>query len=216
MLVNSNFNNNSYAFVTGPGGTEGDVGANGNLSLDHLNTIINGDAMATGAISITSITGNTTPGAAAYSFPPMSVAYYQGIADRTFTNLTLNGGTFSFLQANEVVCVTGNLDVNSATVISGTGTIFVTGNVNLTGDLAYADGNSRVAILANSNIQIQTATSLVGLFYASDISADNGFTLTGSLVANTFNNWNGSGVISITRDTGVTPSVGQAMSLPGY
>lgn len=205
--------------ATGASGANGDIGANGNISLTA--TTVNGYADATGTISVQSITGAKTPGNVAMTFPTFS-ATSQGTPDRTFTGNTSLGASFAFLKANELVVINGNATF-PGTVVSGTGTIIVIGTVTLNGDISYAFSTDKMAVLSTGSL-IDAATgnralSAVGFYYAHNSSGtatlQHGnagmLTVTGSLAADSFSLFGG---LTVTHDSSMNPTLASQMHLP--
>lgn len=121
-------------------------------------------------------------------------------------------------------CLPRDVSVTGATVINGTGTIFVDGNFALNGNLSYA-GNSHISILVGGTMTINSSvTSMVGACYVHNSSGTattiiNGpiTSWKGSLVTDTLTlNGGNSAQLSITKDPFFTSSQGKTMYIPGY
>src|SRR5204862_7489419 len=122
LFVNNDLDTSSYTLVTGNSGANGDVCANGNISLSDGSTI-NGDLEGSGSIHANgTVVGNKWTTAPVVPFPTPVRANYSGAAVVTLTgNQTLAG--YTFLSAYRLVYINGNLTILGA--ISGTGTIYV-------------------------------------------------------------------------------------------
>jgi hypothetical protein len=95
----------------------------------------------------------------------------------------------TFLKPYELVYVDDDLDVSGT--VSGTGTLFVRGNVTITGPLTYLASSSRLAIIATGRITVDAdnAPLVSGYFFsAGQFRVQGGgassVTLTGGVVAN--------------------------------
>ena len=100
------------------------------------------------------------------SNPPVDVSAFQPLASRTLDSLTLNGGTFTFQSPNEIVYVTGDVNINAATKFGGTGTIVSRGNINVNGDVQYADASSSLNVVGQQTTTFGSgATQVVGNFF---------------------------------------------------
>jgi hypothetical protein len=152
LFSNATVSDSTRSFVLGAGGSGGDVRTNASLSMTNAGNAINGTARAPVSVSVTNCTGGASSGSgvATITMPALSTSFYQGIASQTYSGLTLNGGTFTFPSAYAVIYVTGDLNVNAATAISGTGTFCVTGNININGNISYANGSSKAAFLSRA------------------------------------------------------------------
>jgi len=208
---------------TGSGGANGDIRSNGNIQLWSANASVNGDAYAGGSCSITTITGSSHANYASLTFPSVNLAYYQGIANRTF-NGSVSWSGFTFLTANEVVYVNGDVNFNTGT-ISGTGTLVISGRFNFNGNLSYGLSTDRMAGISIQGANVNgSCSSLVGIYYCHDSSNDSTVILAppltvsrGSFTADKFIfNSGGGHQITILRDPGMNASVGQQLHLPGY
>ena len=134
-----------FPIITGTGGQNGDLRANGPIQLNAAGSKINGDAVSTSTITNTTVTGNNLTSAAKLPFPEVNTTYYAGIADRTFaTSQTWSG--FTFLKPYEVVYVNGDVTLKSG-LYSGRGTIVCGGVFHLQGKhgLCGAHGQDRAS-----------------------------------------------------------------------
>jgi hypothetical protein len=214
------------SFVLGAGGSGGDVRTNASLSMTNAGNAINGTARAPLSVSVTNCTGGASSGSgvATITMPALSTSFYQGIASQTYSGLTLNGGTFTFPSAYAVIYVTGDLNVNAATAISGTGTFCVTGNININGSISYANGSSKAAFLTPGTITLNSsATGIVGFFYAHNDGGTSNFIIngavtnsSGSLVSDNFTFNGGSYTVNITEDPWLNATTGASLRLSGY
>ena len=94
------------------------------------------------------------------------VSVFQPVASRTLDSLTLNGGTFTFQSPNEIVYVTGDVNINGATKFEGTGTIVSRGNINVNANVQYADASSSLNVVGQQTTTFGSgATQVVGSFF---------------------------------------------------
>lgn len=219
--------NSPQTITTGSGGANGDIEADGNISLMRPGTVINGDAIASDDINIRNITGTEVPNSDVVTFPAISTAHYQSIATQTYNgSQTFNGFTFPSPSngAYPVFIVNGNATINTGTV-SGVGTVVVTGNITFTGNLTYLSSTDKIAILGEGNIfnaaPNWTALNIVGFYYihnsrgTATLQQFNNapMTITGGMAADDFN-INGP-LISI-HDPAMNGTLGSNLRLPGY
>lgn len=213
--------------TTGSGGANGDVGANGNISLNKPGTVVNGDAASTGNISIKSITGTKLPNGAAITFPAIDISHYQSIAVQSYPgNQVFTGGfTFPVLPggAYPVVIVNGNVTVNAG-MVSGIGTVVVTGTITFTGNLSYMYSTDKIAVLCAGIVNAApqgTPLSIAGFYYshnsagtASVVQPNSApMTVTGGLA---FDKFAVTGPLICNHDPTMNGTLGNKMHLPGY
>ncbi len=212
--------------VTGAGGTNGDIRANGDISLTSstITSTVNGDAYAGGTLSIPVVTGAKFPGAASLSYPAIDLAYYQSIANRRFNSSQTFSG-FLFLRPNEVVYVNGDITLNSGYIV-GTGTLVAANQIVLNGDLAYAFSTDKFAGLAANGITVSAAQiSVVGFYYAHNSSNTANASLKGkfqlaqgALAADTVtvSAKPKDKPYSLVHDPAMSSALGRQLHLPGY
>ncbi len=214
--------------TTGAGGVNGDVGANGNISLNRGGTVVNGDATATGDINIRSMTGTETPNSAGITFPAIDIAHYQSIAVQVYNSSQTFSGAFTFPPPSSgvypVIVVNGNVTMNAGT-ISGIGTVVVTGSLTFTGNISYLYSTDKVAILTSGSIingaPAGIPLSVVGFYYAHNgggsaaLQQTNSaaMKITGSMAADTYYV---NGPLISAHDPAMNGTLGQQMQLPGY
>lgn len=217
--------------TTGSGSADGDVGANGSISLTKSGTVVNGTATATGSsISIKSITGKQMPLSASSLFLAASQSY----VTTTYTGPVTFTGSYTFpapaAGVYPVMLVNGNLTINNAT-ISGMGTVIVTGTLTFAGNMNYSllvplgTPYNKIAVIAAGGIIVSasTACSIVGYYYSHNSTntayfqqGDSvGLTVTsGGIASDTFTS--ASGPLSITHDSAMNATLGKQLHLPGY
>jgi len=199
---------------------DGDVHANGSINV-HNQSEIRGDCTATGSISGPVVRGTRQSNAPALPLPTLDRAIYDLNKTNTISGTSISGtytfGAKSLLTGRYPLHYrTGNLTIGTTT-FSGQGTIYCTGTVTINGNNSYANGTSRVAIIAEGGITITSgAANAVGfLFTPGPLSFSGGATITrGSVVGGSFSN---SGNFSVTKDLAVqqAPVVGYELHLPG-
>lgn len=207
--------------VTGASKANGDIRANGNISLLNLSSKINGDATATGTISAWSITGKKTPSSDPQSFPAINTAYYQSIASLNYTGDVYFSGGYTFLNANDVLVINGNVNLSNLT-FSGSGTIIVTGTLTVSGSITPAFSGNRIAILCLGGITFVGTGSVSGFYYAHNssntagLTVNSGVILTGTSGAFAADTISILGSVALTHDSAMNTTLGQQMHLPGY
>lgn len=219
IAVNKNFST-AQAVITGSGGANGDIFANGNISVLALLTVVNGNADATGTSNATLVSGSKRGSLRAMSFPNPIDTDYQTAATTTLSgNQTLNGYTFPAVAAGQpypIVYISGSLTFKGA--ITNVGTFYATGLISFNGNVTYANASSRVAFITGNNIT-WGAFNVVGYMYAKGNFTSQGLSGTnssGSLAA--------AGNVVINRATTVTldptvrddPLQGYLLHLPVY
>jgi hypothetical protein len=166
---------------------------NGNVSFSHPSSRIDGDLECTGSLTSPSltVTGRLLTSSPGPTFPSLSRSAYFSARDRLIDDpgpkSTLTSVTF--LKPYELVYVDDDLDVSGT--VSGTGILFVRGNVTITGPLMYLVSSSRLAIIATGGITVDAdnAPLVSGYFFsAGEFRVQGGgassVTLTGGVVAN--------------------------------
>ncbi|MCH8274198.1 MAG: hypothetical protein IH851_05360 [Armatimonadetes bacterium] len=211
----------------GSGGSNGDAYVDGDVVWMDSATIVNGNLEATGTISPASlsVTGSKVEGAEQSSFPPVNGTDYLNSADQVLGSggkTDIVGWTFS--QNYELIYIDGDLTIQGG--FSGTGTFYVTGEVEVQGDMLYLTADSRLAIITTQKIKIErNVTTLVGYIYTQglldvqdpkqDPKQDLVTLTSGGAVALTLISGR---PFSIIHDPTVKndPSVGYNLKLPGY
>lgn len=156
----------------------------------------------------------------AQTMPISTAANYAGgtALGNTATNLTFgaeSGGFYPVFSKG-----TGNLTLSGGT-ISGRGTVFVAGNLNINGNYNYADASSRVVFIVKGRITFGTlVTQAAGTYLAETQMSLSGVSLTvprGNLCTNgAFNRL--LCAVNVTQDTAFLDSPGEAAKhrLPGF
>lgn len=228
LCSNSNLGG-SPPIQTGASGANGDTRANGYIYLGNPKAKINGNAMATGSISVTSITGTQTPSAPTIAFPALDTAL-GGIYDTTATvhytgDQTWSGFTFGLTNLDgtyALVYVNGNVTLNAGTY-SGSGTIVATGTITINGNVSPALSGDKMAFLTATRFNVTSTCTVNAFCYAHNGSntapAQSSGTNTvltvgnGALVADSFALING-GIFS--HDPAMNATLGKKLHLPGY
>lgn len=126
----------------------------------------------------TTVGGHYLTGVRAQTMTPSSAANYTGGTSlgNTATNLTFgpeSGGYYAIFNKG-----TGNLTLSGGT-ISGKGTVYVAGNLTISGNYNYADANSRVVFIVKGRLTVNaTATQIVGTYLVENRIDLSGVTLT--------------------------------------
>ena len=224
FAANNSIATNFFPVITGSGGQNGDIRANGYIQLNASGSKINGDATAQNAVVGTSVTGKQINSAAPLAYPTINTTYYQSIANRSFASAQTWSG-FTFLVPYEVVYVNGDITLTGGS-ISGTGTLVCTGMLHFNGNLDYATASDKIAALAVGGLDTNGNNTVVGFYYGHNSTNNaygNGnvnwnFTLkSGSLAADTYNvgSWS-STVYQFTHDPAMNDQLGKSLHLPGY
>lgn len=221
LFVNNAFSSSVYQFVTGSGGSDGNVFANGALAVSgSAGSTVNGSILSTGTLTVsgTTVTGTQMSSAPAITFTaPPSTGYF---VDQTTSSSssTLNGYTFGSVSSGSPyqVLYESASSVSVSGGFSGTGTVYFNGNVSVTGNLSYANASSHVAFIVNGNLTTSGQT-LVGYWYV------NGTTTTSGALTNTdggliTGGYNPGGNTNLVLDPTVMNSTttGNLLHLPGY
>lgn len=198
----------------------GDIRSNSYISLIHLDSIVDGKAVAGGGITISTLTGRRVPNTAHIPFPPIDMAYYQAIANRKFFVTQIWNG-FTFLYPGEVVYVTGGDVILRTGLINGTGTIVTDGQVKFEGDTVYALPGDKLAVLTTKGLDTSLDSKVVGFYYAhssnNDAQANLSKMLTitsGSIAADQFSL--GGSAQTYVHDSDMNQELAYLLHLPGY
>lgn len=226
LFVNNNLTSTGWTFYTGSGGSNGDIFANGTISITGhnpaANNVINGNVQATGStITLTTVsaTGTQTKNASPITFTTPVGANYLAVASATSSNNNLAGYTFGSVSGGSpypvLYCSAASINVSGS--FSGTGTVYFNGNVTVNGAMSYANGSSKVAFVVNGNLTTNGQT-LVGYWYVNGTTSSGGATLTdtnGALITRSFSS---GAPVNLVLDTTVKNSVttGNLLHLPGY
>ncbi|MHB9025540.1 MAG: bactofilin family protein [Armatimonadota bacterium] len=197
-----------------PGGgnavVNGNVGSNGEIKLGG-NSLITGNVNTPSSITLSgnnaSITGLAEYGTTVkgkgfddtsntgHTVPFPDIDYNAWLAAAQADGLVVNGdyemsGNFTFPEG--IIYITGDLTIAPGTVIDGTATLIVLGNVNINGSVANASGNAvNMAILTASDISIAADATLNAFLYAhtseageaAEIKMAGQVTINGSVIA---------------------------------
>lgn len=149
-----------------PGASVYKVGDVTNMGSSHT---VNGDLEATGTINPTGITvsGTQWQDAPALVVPGLSIAAIIGMGLPNYPAANLSGYTFTDRMdgTHEVVYRLGNLNMSGT--FAGRGTVVVTGNININGNMDYANAGSTLAIICLGDVTFGAPrTTAVGLVYA--------------------------------------------------
>ncbi|RYG22754.1 hypothetical protein EON82_16160 [bacterium] len=220
------FNDLSHGgkIVTGSNGADGDVFCNGKIVLTAPGTIINGDVSAKGIISLAadaSVTGTRYQNASSIALPSASGLNYTTAASYTslFAATSTTGLTFGS-EVNghyQIYNYVSNLSLRGP--ITGSGVVYVAGDLYVTGDITYATPDSKVSFIVQGQVIFRSdCSSAVGIYYVKDqlISESADLNITRGILAATKIT---SGVsIRVTRDNTVrdSSSEGAKLCLPGY
>ena len=184
-----------YIITAGASSANGDMYVKGDLTTNGGTNFANGDVEITGneisAAANLQVSGMKNLSSPVIPFPAISstVYYNQSLLWGTVSLLpSITGVLFltSITGEYPVMYVDNNLSLSGT--LTGKGTIFVNGNVDIVGNLAYANSSSQVAIIANGSIRIKAAaTSVVGYFYAtSDLKLEGTSAITHTLTRGSF------------------------------
>ena len=180
------------------------------------------DNVAVAAVIPASTPTPPAPPTSAPSNPPVDVSAFQPLASRTLDSLTLNGGTFTFQSPNEIVYVTGDVNINAATKFGGTGTIVSRGNINVNGDVQYADASSSLNVVGQQTTTFGSgATQVVGNFFDHNAAGTGTIVFngpvqdtSGSFHADKFVYNGNANPTNVTSQTPATPSLSSNLPAP--
>ena len=212
----------THQFVTGGSGSNGDVFANGNISITGGGTsTVNGNISSTGLVTLsgTTVTGSQYASQTAITFttPPSNGYYVNQTA--TSSSGTLSGYTFGSVSAGSQypILYESAASVNVSGSFTGTGTVYFNGNVTVSGAMSYGNGSSHVAFIVNGNLTTN-GNALVGYWYVNGTTTTSGSSLSNTKGGLITNNFSPGTSTAITLDPTVKNSVatGNELSLPGY
>lgn len=218
LATNSTLNT-GQAVSTGSG-TKGDsIFANGSIKLTNLLTLINGDAVATGSVSVLLCLGQRLASQPALPFPALDLAYYQTIAAQTYST-SQTFGNITFPSTNAVIYVNGDITLSGGT-IRGTGTLVASNRIIFSGNTSYnLSGSDKLAGLALNGFSTTRNVSVVGIYYGHNatstatLSTTSAFTIaSGSMAVDVASLSNSA---SFHYDWGFTPTMAIEMHIPGY
>lgn len=156
--------------------------------IDGKKTTVNGDLVSNGSVNLKNciINGHITEKAGLTIPPLLDSAYSSG---ETLPNLVYKKGVYTLGSnlnlSGGVYVVQGDLSINNNIRISGEGTIYVKGSVNISNNVVFQDSNGSFAVLASNNITCrENAAFSGGILYAQNtINIENNVRITGSVVA---------------------------------
>ena len=156
----------------GSAGSLGDVMFNGGVVTRANAFVVNGDFESTTTnIPIgATVSGNTLRQARNVPMPAFNVNNYDpglvgGLLNTVLQLLgSIVGMVFPAVEPYRLVYRNGNLNLSGN--FTGKGTIVVNGDVTITGNMTYADADSRLVVIASGKITLAAAVnSYVGYFY---------------------------------------------------
>lgn len=197
---------------------------------DHLDntfsTTVNGSIYVGGAATFTGVTavendmltrntpslaantvgGHLISGARAQTIVTVPATLYPPLGTEIPASRVANL-TFSGLDSAGLYPVqfrNGNLNLSGGT-LSGKGTVYVSGNLIIEGNLNYATADSRVLFIIGGNLRVQnTVASMVGSYFAigrNNLLPTNLAVLRGNLIAG--DRIERSGTLNVTQDNGL-------------
>lgn len=219
LFVNNGLTS-SAALVTGSSGTNGDVCANGDISLTGSGSTINGDLESSGTQSIgtATLTGTQVPSAATVTFPTVTPSTYSAAANQTVSKGSLNGATFSTTSGNYYLIYCSSSSVSISGTFTGYGTVFVNGNMTISGPITYGNSSTRAAFICSGTITFTSSGPYSGYFYGGTCTLPaGGITISkGALVVSGLSTT--TAPITITNDPSVwlDSTQGTKHRLPGF
>ena len=219
MFVNGGLTS-SATVTTGSSGSNGDVYANGAVSLTGTGNSIGGDLESTSTQSIgtTTVSGMQYPSASAITFPTVLASNYSSVANQTVSKGSLTGATFSSTTGAYWLIYCSSSSVSISGTFTGKGTIFVNGNATISGAITLGNSSSRVAIIASGTLSFTSSGPHSAYFYGGTCTLPTGgITISkGALVVSSLSTTNQP--ITITNDNSVwlSSSEGTNHRLPGF
>jgi hypothetical protein len=176
----------------GAAGTRGDVNLNGGVMTRANPFVVHGDYESTTAASPigSSVSGNRLLQARTVQFPGVNAGDYNpGLIGGLLNALTLIlgnlvGRVFPTVEPFQLLYRGGNLSLSGE--FSGKGTVFVAGDVTISGNMTYANADSRLVVIATGRITIGAGvTNYVGFYYTPTefVSSATATTLTSGSIA---------------------------------
>lgn len=225
LFVNSNLSSSGWKFNTGSGGSNGDIFANGTVSITGSgsagNNVVNGNIQATGSSITTStltVTGTKSTGASAIAYPSPSWFNYWLYSSTLSSNNNLAGATFSSVASGSQypILYMSSVSVNVSGTFTGKGTVYFAGNVTVNGAMSYGNSSSRVAFVVQGNLTTN-GQALIGYWFVVGSTSTGGAAFTntnGGIVTSSFSSGS---PLSLTLDPAVKNSSaeGKYLNLPG-
>lgn len=182
--------NTNFSFVSGANRVNGSVFFRNSPSLLGGSVLITQDLKTCSLLTpppFLTIQGALRTGVAPLSFPSVKMSDYTPVAAVVLNgNQVLNGYTFP--SPNAVIVVNGNLDLKGA--IMGSGTIFVKGNVDVTGSVSRPSPAAHFLVVSPQNVTIRGSGSMnVDGYYFSggQLTIKNPMTGVGAFAAQSYN-----------------------------
>lgn len=154
------YSNTNFTFPWGSNRVSGSVFLRGAPSLLGGSILITSDFKTCSLftpLAFLTIQGKMRNGVPPLSFPSVKMSDYTPVATTVLNgNQTFNGYTFP--SPNAVIVVNGNLDLKGA--IIGSGTIFVKGNVDVTGSVSRPSPAAHLLVVSPQNVTIRGSGSM--------------------------------------------------------
>ena len=151
------------------------------------NSLVNGNVIAGGtvtAVGATGITGTVSQNVQGLSPPDVTEMFDQMLA---YDNPWPAGSGNLDFSTHPVQIINGNFSPSGQTTITGSGTLMVTGNVDVTGQFPsnHVGGSVNMNIVCLGTVQFHGQTSINGSIYAAGgVKFSDGYYLHGSIVTN--------------------------------
>lgn len=201
-----------------PGG-HGSFYSNGPLVFNASGSSVQGNVDMTqspsGGHTISATGTYKTNYSPTWAWPTLSDSTYSGAAHVTYGS-DQSRTNVSFAGAYDLVYVTGNLTLAGGT-ITGTGTYYVLGNVSISGNYAYANGSSKLAVICKGTMTLSSgASNIVGIYFANGPLAYNTTTTIndGILLVNQNTNFNSTVSVTFDPDIKNVAGLGKNLHLP--
>ncbi|MFY9234520.1 MAG: hypothetical protein WAO58_08685 [Fimbriimonadaceae bacterium] len=217
MASRSPVSNPSKKLILGSSTAPASLYAYGPVSSSGNNGNVYGDIEAVGAIvTDMTVSGAKYPNLTADIFTTTGLLDYLTLSSTKYLlSQTWDGYTFNTVGPGapyHLVHITGSLTLRG--VISGKGTIYVTGSVTINNDVTYADADSKLVIIANGNINVND--DAVGYYYTASNTNIKDKVLTGGLYALGTLTWDNNAVVYFDPYIAINPEEGSRFRLPGY
>jgi hypothetical protein len=225
LFVNAAFTSSNYLFNTGGSSANGDIFANGNISITGSGSagsnVVNGSIYSTGTItkSTVTLTGATNASGSAITYPTVTASNYQTVASVVSSSNNLTGITFPTVTGGDPypVYYYSNGGVNVSGTYTGTGTAFLNGNVTVNGAMSYGNGSSTAVFIVNGNLTT-SGPALIGYWFVTGTLNSSGSGLSISRGGMVVGGLSTSSSTNIVMDPTVKNSTttGNLLHLPGY
>lgn len=189
--------------------------ANGDIKLSNSSNSITTGVWATAGIVCSGTVTPRNPNGPPIAFPDISSSYYDSIATHSFGgSITV---TSMYLPSGAVVVTGGNVNISGW--YWGTITIVAAGNIEIKGNLWPATQDSYLALLTQTDINIEsTATYVQAIMYAhkpdgsGDINCNGVTTVVGSMCADDVHC---NSDTALSADTRINLDIMRQLRLPG-